>query len=1179
MAGLPKGHGILASGLCCLIRPKRSLFSTMNLTEKRMIRGVLLPFFWKQKVVLFVVSVMLLSCLSGCHILSRAGATAPVAKQGVLDLTSWDFSKNGSLDIDGQWEFYWRQLLTPADFSGGHAHADVAYLTLPAAWNDVVSRGEKLGGKGFATFRLRIMPGMKQRELALHLDNVYSAYRLWADGKLLVEYGVIGKNTATESPGQAFRQPRITIGNQPVELVLQVSNYHYREGGVVSSIELGTPDTLAEDHMRKWGLKLFLVGSCLIMGLYHMVLFLFRRKDRAPLYFGIYCLLWGGYILTNNSAVRVFYQTIPVQFTDRFDLICAVLSVPVIYTFLRTLYPEEFSLGLQRISWILASVFTVLGLATPTMTFTSAISLYYIFSMLLICYILVMLCRAIKRDRQGAAIILLGCLAIGFAGTNDMLNDLQIIHSMTMMNMGIFVLIFAQSCALSLCFSSAFTTVEHLSAERDEHIQALSRMDRLKDEFLANTSHELRTPLNGIIGLAESLSAGAAGPLGEQVLANLEMISGSGRRLNNLVNDILDFSRLKHRDLHLHLLAVDLRSIAEKVLAVTAPLARGKQLQLVNAIPSGLPLVEGDEDRLQQILFNLVGNAIKFTDQGEVTVAATPVNAEVEISVGDTGLGIPEAKLDAIFNAFEQVDGTSARNHGGIGLGLGISRHLVELHGGRLWAESPPGKGSIFRFTLPISFQMASLGAVKAQAPLSPALPSLFAAPHSPIPDPGPDAPRVLAVDDDPVNLQVVCNHLRVEGMVVTIAASGPEALALIEKGEVFDLVLLDVMMPGMTGFEVCRGIRRRYNPAELPVLMLTAKNRLTDLSEGLNSGANDYVGKPFAREELLARVNAQLKVRKAHEMMLENSRLRREIELRAQTELELRLGQRRLDGMLHALPEPVIAINESREIAFCNRVFTERFGYHADDLLGRPAQGVFGTLAEPLEAWFAALAEPEITLPDAGATFELIAADGSPWSGQVAPAALEMENEYLLVLLLGETPTIGTSLYWIKDLSQNRQRLQQLEETLNGLTPLVLEQHPGFIDELHAVDRSLAEMSRNLAPAASGKNSRQLIVETMQLALDLWAEATLTTKAELARRSGLWGVYVNRDGWERTQALDRYLALHTLVAKPRLKKVLLTCEFVMANAPADTPLRRRFVSVLQQLQREVVPKTRTGVS
>ncbi len=439
--------------------------------------------------------------------------------------------------------------------------------------------------------------------------------------------------------------------------------------------------------------------------------------------------------------------------------------------------------------------------------------------------------------------------------------------------------------------------------------------------------------------------------------------------------------------------------------------------------------------------------------------------------------------------------------------------------------------------------------------------------PHPENPDPGPNAPRILVVDDDPADLQVVRNILGLEGMVVTVAAGGHEALTLMDTGEVFDLVLLEGMVQGMTGFALCREIRRRHNHDELPVLVLADKKKPADLTEGLNSGANDYLGKPFTREELLARVSAQLKVRAAHEMALENNRLRCELELRAQAELALRLVHRRLAGMLHALPVPMLAINGSHEIAFCTRAFAERFGYRAHGLLGKSAQIFFGASVETLETWFALLEAPGAVLPVGGAFLLLAEADGTPWSGRVVPAALELENERLLLLLLDETSSVAASLRWIHDLSLNRRMLLQMEETLNCFSPLILEQDPGIIDQLYAVDRSLARICRELTPEAPGRNPRQLIVEAMQLALDLWIETTLTTKADLARRSGQWAVYVNQDGWERTQTLDRYLAIHTLPARPRLKKVLLTGDFVLANAPADTPLRRRCASALARLR------------
>lgn len=1120
---------------------------------------------------LLVILVMLFSSICGCNAGSGGKSAAPLARQGVLDLAAWDFKKDGSVDLNGEWEFYWQQLLSPREFSGADHWPMTGFFAIPGIWNGREIGGRKQNGDGYATFRLRVKMRPGAPPSAIRILDETSAYQLWINGKRIAGNGTVGTSYATTRPQYLLQLSHVPPGEELLDIVLQSANFNHSKGGVWNPLTLGDAAELSRKQELKWGLDFFLFGCLLIMGAYHVCLFLLRRKDYSVLYFGLFCLVVAcRTALTQNRFFTYFFPDFSWELVYKVELLTVHAVFLLLLLFIHSLYPADCSRRLMRILQGICLAFGLVTLATYAKISSLLVEPFHPVIIFIHGYIFYVLIKAILRKRGEAATILAGLLIFFLTVVNDILHNHGVIATAYVAQFGFLFLVGSQSLALARRYSQAFTTVEQLFGEREEHILALSRMDRLKDEFLANTSHELRTPLNGIIGLAESLNAGAAGPLNEQARANLEMISGSGRRLHNLVNDILDLSRLKNRDIQLHRKAVDLRALADAVLAVTEPLIRGRQLTLVNNVPADLPMVDGDEDRLQQILFNLVGNAVKFTDQGEVTVSATPGNPEVEVSVRDTGFGIPPDKLDAIFNAFEQVDSSAARNHGGVGLGLGISRHLVELHGGKLWAESTPDSGSIFRFTLPVSSQAASSVAVEVRdhSPLPVLNPRSTVPDHRfPIPDPDPNAPRILAVDDDPVNLQVVRNHLRVEGMAVTVAASGREALALIEGGEVFDLVLLDVMMPGMTGFEVCRGLRHRYNAAELPVIMLTAKNRLSDLTEGLNNGANDYLGKPFAREELLARVCAQLKVRKVHEMALENSRLRREVELRAQTELELRLTQRRLTGMLHAVPEPIVAVNENREVAFCNRVFEERFGYSADDLLGQSVDRLFGPSAGPLGTWLPALEKSGVDFPAADAPLELIAVDGRPWSGRVVPAALELEDERLLVLLLGEAHSAAPSLLWIDDLSQNRQRLQQLEETLTGMTPLVLEQHPGFIDDLRAVDRSLERMSRELTPGLPEQEQRKLIVETMKLALDLWAEATQTTKADLARRSGQWAVYVNQDGWERTQTLDRYLALDTLPAKPRLKKVLCTVDFVLSSATAETHLRRRLETALEQLR------------
>jgi len=421
---------------------------------------------------------------------------------------------------------------------------------------------------------------------------------------------------------------------------------------------------------------------------------------------------------------------------------------------------------------------------------------------------------------------------------------------------------------------ASFTALETKNTE-------LQRLDKLKDEFLANTSHELRTPLNGIIGIADSLIDGATGQLPETTIFNLALISSSGKRLSSLINDLLDFSQLKHKTIQLQIKPVGMREIVSVILTLSQPLVGKKKLQLINSVAPELPTIAADENRLQQILYNLIGNAIKFTESGTVEISAelvtgnaqSPPNSQLAITVSDTGIGIAEDKLERIFESFEQADGSTAREYGGTGLGLTVAQQLVELHGGKIWVSSTVGVGTKFTFTLPVS---------EIQPEFSSRQPRLTEGDRILItPELAPESSiinsqvlaksefreserlKILVVDDEPINIHVIINSLSREKYEITQASNGLEALNLIQSGFKPDLILLDVMMPQMTGYEVCREVRKKYSPLEMPILMLTAKNQTTDLVEAFNLEANDYVTKPFIKKELLARINTQIRLAK----------------------------------------------------------------------------------------------------------------------------------------------------------------------------------------------------------------------------------------------------------------------------------------------------------------------------
>ena len=407
-----------------------------------------------------------------------------------------------------------------------------------------------------------------------------------------------------------------------------------------------------------------------------------------------------------------------------------------------------------------------------------------------------------------------------------------------------------------------------LTQSLEEANEKLREFDRLKDDFLASTSHELRTPLNGIIGMADSLLEGAAGELSEKARRDLALVVSSGKRLSSLVDDILDFSKLKHHEIALDAQPVDLQAATSLVIELIRPLLGTKSLTLESRLPEGLPPVLADENRLQQILYNLLGNAIKFTDSGRVEVLAAPIgegDEAITVTIADTGPGIPLDQQERIFESFEQGEGGANRTYGGTGIGLAVTRQLVELHGGRIWVESSPGAGARFSFTLPRA--EGEIGARHAPTDLlvraRPDLPEVEET--SPRPS-RPNGMRILIVDDEVVNLRVLSNHLTVAGYEVVTASGGDEALAAIEARGPFHLVILDIMMPRMTGYQVCRQIRERHPPQELPVIMLTAKNRVTDVVEGFDSGANDYLVKPFSRDELDKRLEMHLGLARVHQ-------------------------------------------------------------------------------------------------------------------------------------------------------------------------------------------------------------------------------------------------------------------------------------------------------------------------
>jgi len=404
-------------------------------------------------------------------------------------------------------------------------------------------------------------------------------------------------------------------------------------------------------------------------------------------------------------------------------------------------------------------------------------------------------------------------------------------------------------------------------------IENLRKADKLKDEFLAITSHELRTPLNGIIGIAETLRDGVAGKVTEEMSAHLKMIVISGKRLSNLINDILDFSKLKNDDLDIKLEPVNLSEVTEVVLTICQPLVRDKPIKIINQIKPSTPIVFADENRLQQILYNLIGNAIKYTDSGEVVISAQQQANNLEIKVSDTGKGIAKHQLEMIFDPFQQGDLGLFREAGGSGIGLSITKKLVELHQGKISVDSKVGRGSIFSFTLPISQNQSRFMEEVASSAVSLTVPNEDTVMVSTTSTPKQyKGAKVLIADDEQVNLQVLRNQLVLEGYEVIAVSNGEDVIEAVQEHAI-DILILDIMMPKLSGYEVCQRLRKQYSLTELPILMLTAKNQVRDKITSFEVGANDYLAKPCDKQELLSRVKTLIQLTRLNQELIQMNR------------------------------------------------------------------------------------------------------------------------------------------------------------------------------------------------------------------------------------------------------------------------------------------------------------------
>lgn len=370
-------------------------------------------------------------------------------------------------------------------------------------------------------------------------------------------------------------------------------------------------------------------------------------------------------------------------------------------------------------------------------------------------------------------------------------------------------------------------------------VKDISEADRLKTQFLANMSHELRTPLNSIIGFSRVILKGIDGPITELQQNDLTAIYNSGQHLLGLINDILDLSKIEAGKMDLAFEEVNIADLISSVMSTAVGLVKEKPIKLVKKVPEDLPHVNADPIRVRQVMINLLSNAAKFTDEGEIIVEAALETGGsgqpmVRLSVTDSGPGIEEKDQSKLFQAFSQVDDSPTRKTGGSGLGLSISQRLVHMHGGEIGLHSQAGRGSTFFFTLPVHHE-----------------------PEAELPS----GKLILAIDDDPQVISLYERYLQNEGYQVVALTDPARAVERAAELKPF-AVTLDIMMPGIDGWQVLSSLKTNPETRDIPVMICSI---IEEQERGFSLGAADYLVKPILEEEMiraLDRLNADGSIR-----------------------------------------------------------------------------------------------------------------------------------------------------------------------------------------------------------------------------------------------------------------------------------------------------------------------------
>ncbi|WP_339204352.1 ATP-binding protein [Paenibacillus sp. FSL K6-3182] len=793
-------------------------------------------------------------------------AEHPRAVNGVLDMRGWDFNNSATIPLDGQWEFYPAKLIHQQDVQT--LQNQFRYIQVPGDWDSVLTKEADIS-IGYGTYRLRILIDPLEQPVAFWLQNIQASSGVELNGLVENDFGKPADNAEEYTPKKlSYTASYFVKGTKELELLIRVANYDDAySGGILHSIQFGSQAAIDFVRWYSIGFQLVIFVVLLLHGLYATILFLFNPKEKSLLIVGLLTLATGITIVVGHDNLLLLWLPINYTWALKLRLLSLLWHSFFIFLLFRRLSsapPKNRWLRVFTAALIFYSLFLIVASAQLVngSVALKIFSFFYLLPFAWFVYITGTMVFRKQTDNNDVVFLLLSAAGVMSSFLWSLINS----------NSQVSVVYYPIDIIAAIIGFSTYWLKQFFrnSKENKELNEQLKKADKLKDQFLANTSHELRTPLHGIMNIAQTVVTKEKGQMNTKSVNDMELLIRISRRMSHMLGDLLDVARLKEHGIVLQQEPLQIQSIVPGIVSMLKFMIEGKPIQLHVNIAESMPWVMADEKRLVQILYNLLHNALKYTEEGSITISAEIQNGNAVIHVSDTGVGMNKETQARVFLPYEQ--GIYGINDGrGIGLGLSICKQLVELHGGVLSVRSALGKGSVFSFQLPLA-NMSSLPSAQPLLPIRHiaegteeshgglifpdiAIDEIAISSINP-PFLNDGKMNILAVDDDPVNLNVLVGILSSEPYNITTANSAREALVLLGSGQ-WDLLVADVMMPQMSGYELTKKVREQYSVSELPILLLTARSQPADIYTGFSSGANDYVTKPVDALELKYRIRA----------------------------------------------------------------------------------------------------------------------------------------------------------------------------------------------------------------------------------------------------------------------------------------------------------------------------------